>query len=135
MEIEHSNQDTIRLSSMKNGDNIDIPSRYMLNTNDESAEPGTKAYELIEEINKYKKDIVTITNPGHYNLQIGLNLQDEYSKSKEKLVRWEIAKFYHQPIASIFCTLSQLQLAIAANENRNINILFNTIQKGKNPVK
>ncbi len=126
-EIEQT--DTIHnIAYMDGKDNYDVPTHFLMGEATDKAEPGTKAFDLKDRINKFRADMLSLVpEKVRSGLNIGLLTNDEYSVVEEKVISWESNNFYHNVAAAVITIFSKIQNDVKNAEADVINALYKQI--------
>lgn len=130
--------DTFKLAMLDSKDNFDIPTHYMLGENPEDPAPETPAIKLKEAIKKFKEEIVkppvglSPEQQKSYesaikDIKLGLNIDDSYSFSDEKVVHWEFNNFDHTTMAADMCIFAAIKNDIKNAESDVVGLLLKQI--------
>jgi len=130
--------DTFKLAMLDSKDNYDIPTHYMLGENPEEPGPETPSIKLKEAIKKFKEDILktpvglTPEQAKTYekevkNVKLGLNIDDVYSTSDEKVVHWEFNNFDHTTMAADMCIFAGIKNDIKNAESDIVGLLLKSV--------
>ncbi len=130
--------DTIKIDDVDGKDNYDIPTHVM--GLGEPAKPvkvpgeeELSALTLKEKLNAFHKGILAVFDDKDVQKEIATKvnyLNTEDVKTSEGLDPWEVASFYHAPLAATITMLSKIQSDVRTAEAQVINKLYERIDAG-----
>jgi gliding motility-associated protein GldM len=113
-------------------DNYDAPTSMLLGAEPTSPKEGEwTAMELKSKINNFKDEMkYLIENEVERNaLELGLDTDKEYNEG-DMTVKWEVANFYHLPLAAVITNLTKIQSDVRNTEADIIKLLYKNIDAG-----
>ncbi len=120
--------DTFQLKQLDSKDNFDIPTHYLLGPNPEEPGPDVKSIILKNALIQYKKDLIALVpEKEKANLKLGLNTDDVYSTSDEKIVHWEFNNFDHTTMAADMCIFAGIKNDVKNAESDVVGLLLKAI--------
>lgn len=124
--ITEQQADTILLANVNGKDNYDIPTYIMVGEN-ENISKGL-AQKLKQKLMQYKQSMYALFGEEDQKLlSIDLDTEDKLtSYGKES---WEMANFYHTPLAASITILSKIQTDVKNVEFEVVNQLFKSVRK------
>lgn len=124
--ITEQQADTLLLENVNGKDNYDIPTHIMVGEN-ENLSKGL-AQKLKQKLLEYKQSMYALfSKEEQKQLSIDLGTDDKLtSYGKES---WEMANFYHTPLAASITILSKIQTDVKNVEYEVVNQLFKSVGK------
>ena len=124
--ITEQQADTLTLQNVSSKDNYDIPTYLMVGEN-ENISKGL-AQKLKHKLIKYKQEMFELFSEDEQKLlSIDIDTDDKVTPyGKES---WEMANFYHTPLAATITILSKLQTDVKNVEYEVVNQLFKSVRK------
>ena len=124
--ITQEEADTLLLENVNGKDNYDIPTYVMVGEN-ENISKGL-AQKLKQKLMQYKQSMYALFSEEEQKLlSIDLDTDDKLtSYGKES---WEMANFYHTPLAATITILSKIQTDVKNVEYEVVNQLFKSVRK------
>lgn len=124
--ITEQQADTLLLENVNSKDNYDIPTYLMIGEN-ENLDKGL-AKKLKQKLLVYKQDMYALfSKEEQKQLNIDINTDDKRTGYVKE--SWEMANFYHTPLAATITILSKLQTDVKNVEYEVVNQLFKSVGK------
>lgn len=117
------------LKNVNGKDNYDKPTEMLLGPEVTSPKEGEwTAMELKGKLQNFKEEMrFLIENEEERNaLELGLDTDKQY-KEGDQMVNWEVANFYHLPLAAVITNLTKIQSDVRNAEADIIKLLYKNI--------
>jgi gliding motility-associated protein GldM len=129
--ISKKQADTIHLDFVEKKDDYDTPTNIMVGTSDDGS--NGEARKLKKKIKDYREKMMGLV-PKKYLDQIQLGLETPNMVVHGEKMNWEMANFFHTPLAASVVVLSKLQNDIRNAEFDVVNKLFGEIGADDFPI-
>lgn len=124
--ITEQQADTLLLQNVSGKDNYDIPTYIMVGEN-ENLSKGL-AQKLKQKLMEYKQNMYQLFSEKEQQLlSIDIDTEDKLTSYGKQ--SWEMANFYHTPLAATITILSKLQTDVKNVEYEVVNQLFKSVGK------
>lgn len=124
--LEQQTADTIKLKSVTNKDNYDIPTLLLIGQSEDGS--NGLARELKNKLSDYKVSLTNIVDEKD-RASLKLDIKTEDVLTHEGQQNWEVATFYNTPLAATITLLSKIQTDIKNAEHEVISKLMQSISK------
>lgn len=124
--ITEQQADTLLLENVNGKDNYDIPTYIMVGEN-ENLSKGL-AQKLKQKLMQYKQNMYALFSKEEQK-QLSIDLDTEDKLTSYGRESWEMANFYHTPLAASITILSKIQTDVKNVEYEVVNQLFKSVRK------
>lgn len=122
--LEVAKTKTIR--DIKKKDNYDIPTHFFIGDSPDGSKG--KARELKNKIIEFKENILSVLpDDKHDQVQIGLNVEGDFTDLNNKVKNWEMATFYRTILAADLVILNKLVADVRNAESGVVTELLTSI--------
>ncbi|MCI5055006.1 MAG: hypothetical protein MRY83_02795 [Flavobacteriales bacterium] len=126
------------LHNVGNKDNYDVPTEYMIGSDETNAKDSTvdgSSLQLRMKIREYKEGLLTLFDP-EKDAEIYTDLKDAFkfepiAESDGLKQPWHIGSFYHLPLAAVVTNLTRMQAEVRNMEADAIAALMGNVDKAR----